>query len=407
MSVFRLENTVQRYDWGSKDAIPAFLGLDNPEGEPWAELWMGAHPKAPSIAVDAATGSRVGLDQRILADPEGMLGPGIAERYERSLPFLFKVLSAARPLSIQAHPNKLKAERGFDAEDRAGTPIDAAERNYRDRNHKPETVVAYTPFDALCGFRTPDKIIEDLKLIAPREWRSLAGRLAERPGKLEMSVFFYSLVSQQSERKARSLGFAGARIVRISRDPGLSAERRLSFRWVSTLLDMFPGDMGALAPLALNLIRLEPGQALDLKAGQPHAYLSGTAFEIMANSDNVLRGGLTTKHVDIPEFISALDFGGGEVCPVSAEPDGEGFLRYPSKAAEYTLRRAALRGTPLRSTMSGSPHIVLCVDGEATLEGAGAALARLKKGESTFISADEPEYRFAGSGELLVASVPL
>jgi mannose-6-phosphate isomerase len=410
MGIYLLENTIQKYDWGSSVAIASFLGRQNPEAEPWAELWMGAHPKAPSVAIDPETGVCVKLDELIASDPERILGSRTDALFNHKLPFLFKILSAAKPLSIQAHPTKLKAEHGFDKEDRAGIPLDAAERNYRDRNHKPETAVAMTHFEGLCGFRPIPEIIEDIRLLSPKDWRQYVGRLEASPGKLEMSVFYYTIVSMGAERKTNTLAFSKARCERIAGDPGIGMRRKQPFGWVLKLMDAYPGDIGALAPLVLNLFRLEPGQGLNLMAGVPHAYLSGTAFEIMANSDNVLRGGLTSKHIDIPELISVLAFNSETYTPIEPEPSGDGFLSYPSGFPDYALARADIRQQIVMRNRAGpaggSPEILLCTDGALELyRGNGSAL-HLHRGDSVFITADEKSCTLAGDGQVFRASVP-
>ncbi|MBN2874044.1 MAG: mannose-6-phosphate isomerase, class I, partial [Spirochaetales bacterium] len=332
MAVYPLENKIQKYAWGSTNFIPSLLGAQNPDAEPWAELWMGAHPKAPSMAINPHTGARVSLDALIAGDTVAMLGSKVAARFGDTLPFLFKVLSAAKPLSIQAHPSKKKAERGFEREEFAGIPVDAPERNYRDPNHKPETVVALTPFQGLCGFRPIQDIVEDIKALSPNSWRSLVGRLADSPGKLELSVFFYSIVSMPADRKTLVLNTAKKRCANALADRAAGEARSHVFSWVLRLMDEYPGDIGALAPISMNLFELKPGEALNLAAGQPHAYLSGNAIEIMANSDNVLRGGLTSKHIDIPELISALSFDSASVTPLAPAADPGGFMRYPTIA---------------------------------------------------------------------------
>ncbi len=410
MSIYLLENTIQKYDWGSTDAIASFLGRQNPEGEPWAELWMGAHPKAPSVAIDPATGARANLDELIASDPARILGGKTDGLFNHKLPFLLKLLSAAKPLSIQAHPNKLKAEHGFDKEDRAGIPLDAAERNYRDRNHKPETVVAMTPFEGMCGFRPIPEIIDDIRLLSPRDWKRYVGRLAAEPGKLEMSVFFYTIVSMGGERKASTLAFSKAKCERIVEDPGIGTQRKKPFAWVLKLMDAYPGDIGALAPLVLNLFHLETGQGLNLMAGVPHAYLSGTAIELMANSDNVLRGGLTSKHIDIPELISVLGFQDEAFKSIEALPSGDGFLAYPSGFPDYALSKADIKKLLTIRSRAGTakdvPAILLCTEGALELKDGRGAVLRLRRGEAVFITADEGTCTLSGDGQIFLASVP-
>ncbi|MFH2115692.1 MAG: mannose-6-phosphate isomerase, class I, partial [Spirochaetota bacterium] len=408
---YPLDNTIQKYPWGDKLLMPGFLGKSNPGNEPWAELWMGAHPKAPSMAL-CPDGSSMGLDKLIEKDPPGMLGIGAVERFAGKLPFLFKVLSAGMPLSIQAHPSKLKAQRGFAKEQEAGIPLDAPERNYRDDNHKPETVVALTRFDGLCGFRPIDEIILNIKLASGARWRNYAGRLAADPGKLELSVLFYNMVSLKGQNKAYVLKATRLRGERIVQEEPPGSSIATIFNWILKLMDEYPGDIGALAPLLLNLFTLEPGQALFLAAGEPHAYLGGLAAEIMANSDNVLRGGLTSKHIDIPELISVLNFDSHPIGILDAKPGPDGFSSYPVRCDDFMISRARPKGSLMVEDRPESPEILLCTDGQLEIsllpgkQSKNGQAVVLKKGESAFIPASETTYQIEGQGELFKAAVP-
>jgi mannose-6-phosphate isomerase len=391
--------------------MPGFLGKANPLNEPWAELWMGAHPKSPSMAL-CPDGTRLGLDKLVEADPQGMIGVSAASRFAGRLPFLFKLLSAGMPLSIQAHPSRLKAQRGYAKEQEAGIPLDAPERNYRDDNHKPETVVALTRFDGICGFRPIDEIISNIKLASGARWRNYAGRLVADPGRLELSVLFYNMVSMKDQDKAKVLYAARMRGERIVKEEPSGSTVAATFRWILKLMDEYPGDIGALAPLLLNLFTLEPGQALFLAAGEPHAYLGGLAAEIMANSDNVLRGGLTSKHIDIPELISVLNFDSHPIDILDAKPSPDGFSSYPVRCEDFMISRARTKGSLVVRDRPEGPEILLCTDGQLEIslppgkhDKAGQA-AVLKKGDSAFIPASETAYVIEGSGELFKAAVP-
>lgn len=386
--------------------MPLLLGMENPTGEPWAELWMGAHPKAPSLAVDPATGSREPLDRLIALDPAGMLGAPTASRFGGSLPFLLKILSASKPLSIQAHPSKLKAEHGFKREEFKGIPIDAPERNYKDPNHKPETVVALTEFEGLCGFRPIDEIVDNVKTLASDQLERLADRMESNPGKLELSVFFYSLISMESHSKTELLRIARDRSEAIVAAEPPSSPVWRTFSWVLKLMDSHPGDVGALAPLVLNLFRLEPGQALNLQTGEAHAYMCGTAVEIMANSDNVLRGGLTSKYMDVPEFISALNFDTVSVQAMEAGAPTDGFRPYRCDIPDYAISKAAIDGELKTSRRAPGPEILLCTEGALRIVGADGSSASLSRGSSVFVTADEGEYSLSGDGTVFRAGVP-
>ncbi len=406
MAILTLENAIQKYDWGSTTSLPEILGSDNPRGEPWAELWMGAHPKAPSLAVDPASGDRMPLDRLIADDPAGTLGTAVAARSGDSLPFLFKVLSAARPLSIQAHPTKRKAEKGFAREELLGIALNAPERNYKDPNHKPETVVALSRFQGLCGFRPVDDIVANVRLLVPDEWERFAGRLATDRSRLELSVFFHTFISLSEERKRSRLAYAKARCANIVEREPPSSKTAYLFSWILRLMDAYPGDIGALAPVALNLFELEPWQALDLAAGVPHAYLEGTALEIMANSDNVLRGGLTSKHMDIPEFISSLTFDTGDIRVVEPRPSADGFREYPPCVGDYRLSWADVDGRLAVGPRAAVPEILFCAEGSLELARPGGASIRLGRGCSAFVTAGERAYELSGKGRVVRADVP-
>jgi mannose-6-phosphate isomerase len=412
MAIYPLDNTIQKYPWGDKALMPGFMGRSNPDKDPWAELWMGAHPKAPSIAL-CPDGSRLGLDRLVESDPMGMLGRNAVQCFAGKLPFLFKVLSAGMPLSIQAHPSKLKAQRGFAKEQEAGIPLDAPERNYRDANHKPETVVALTRFSGICGFRPIDEIISNIKLASGARWHNYAGRLAADPGRLELSVLFYNMVSLKEQNKATVLNAARLRGERIVQEEAPGSAIAATFGWILKLMDEYPGDIGALAPLLLNLFTLEPGQALFLAAGEPHAYLGGLAAEIMANSDNVLRGGLTSKHIDIPELISVLNFDSHPIDILKATPGPDGFSSYPVRCDDFMISRVRPKGRLVVEDRPERPEILLCTDGQMEIglppgkkEQPRQAVV-LKKGESLFVPASETNYRIEGSGELFRATVPI
>jgi len=407
MALYQLENTVQKYDWGSTVELPRLLGKDNPSDEPWAELWMGAHPKAPSIAIDISTGARTPLDRLIAEAPSTILGESVARRFGGTLPFLFKILSAEKPLSIQSHPSKRKAEHGFAREEFAGIPIDAPERNYKDPNHKPETVVALTRFEGLRGFRPIAEIVQNVKTLAPDDWRRFVEQLERDPGKLELSVFFYSVISIADDEKNKLLAYSHARCERILATESRDGRSGKAFAWVLKLMEAYPGDIGALAPLVLNLFELQPGQALNLPAGQAHAYLHGTAAEIMANSDNVLRGGLTRKYMDVPEFISSLSFDSVAIEPQKAVAQTNGFGEYRCDVQDYSIAVAVIKGQIDMGTRDAVPEILLCTEGSLELEAAGGKRISLPKGASAFVTADEKGYTISGDGTMFRASVPL
>lgn len=395
----RLKNPVQTYAWGSTTAIPSLLGRENPDNAPWAELWMGAHPKAPSML--ETDGGWASLQAVIQESPDAILGRRIAQTFGGRLPFLFKVLAAAAPLSIQAHPNKVQAEKGFEAENRLGIPLDAPNRNYRDDNHKPECICAIEPFLALCGFRRIPDILKQMGALDVWELKTLLEKLTRQPDKGGLKVFYHELMSMPPEARSRLV----AKAVEGSKN---LLDKNPAFEWVVHLDAAYPGDIGALSPLLLNLVQLEPGQALFLPAGELHAYLEGVGIELMANSDNVLRGGLTPKHVDVAELMAILNFEERDIqilrpCRVS---DVESI--YPTPATEFDLSRICLTDPDKSSFFKNDGlQILLCIGGEATLAGPHQEdVFRIEKGDSVLVPAGVDSYRILGRAEFFMASTP-
>jgi len=300
MQIAKLKNSIQEYAWGSYTAIPELLGEPSPAETPQAELWMGAHHKAPSEVI---VGKRkIALPELIKEDPAAILGIKTAEKFNGSLPFLFKVLAMAEPLSIQAHPNLAQAIEGFAREKEQNIPIDGFKRNYRDANHKPEILCALTTCWALKGFRPIEQIVS---IMAPLNITGIAPHveaLDRNPNEQGLRRFFASLLTLDPESKRMAVTEV---LVHIHHNTGVTEADCGSCRhWINKLNERYPGDIGVLSPLFLNLVEVKPGEALFLRAGQLHAYLQGVGIELMANSDNVLRGGLTPKHIDVAELLS-------------------------------------------------------------------------------------------------------
>jgi mannose-6-phosphate isomerase len=359
--VFRLANPVQRYAWGSQEAIPRLLGVE-PDGTPWAEMWMGAHPSAPSRLENGVT-----LGEHIAADPERMLGVDVARRFGAELPFLFKVLAAAEPLSLQAHPSAAQARAGFDAEEAAGVPRDAAHRNYKDPRHKPELLCALEPFEALCGFRPVADTIALFDALRSDAVASMQQRLRAQPHADGLREVFTELMRMSPDPRVALVRDVVEAARRVVDGPFAHA-----CAWAVRLHDKYPGDAGVVASLLLNCVTLAPGDAIFLPAGNLHAYLHGVGVELMANSDNVLRGGLTPKHVDLDALLSVLDFTPLPFAPLRPSDDGV----YATPAEEFQLSRVR---APYEGNASG-PEILLVVDGRARTD----ALV-LERGASVFV----------------------
>ncbi|HTJ84699.1 MAG TPA: mannose-6-phosphate isomerase, class I [Polyangiaceae bacterium] len=363
----KLKNPVQRYAWGSPTAIPRMFGL--PEtGEPHAEMWLGAHPSAPSKV--KRDGHSLGLDALIASKPETHLGSTSFYRFGAQLPFLLKVLAAAEPLSLQAHPDKERARRGFAHEEAAGVPADAHHRRYRDANHKPELILALTEFHALSGFRRVDESVALLRALG------LDTSVLESRG---LATYFEMMMTSPREEQD-ALARRALEACRGRAPAGFEGV----CEWGARIGEKYTGDIGIVGALLLNYVVLSPGQALYLPAGNLHAYLLGTGVEIMASSDNVLRGGLTPKHVDVEELVACLDFRDGPV-PI-LEPEGDVAI-YETPAEDFELSRLRPRGARLTLDHTG-PEIVLVLEGELSLE-TDHDRRTLGAGESVFIGADE------------------
>ena len=400
MPIYRLENVIQHYAWGSTQAIAGLIGVPNPTHEPQAELWMGTHHKGPSMVVDGQ--HREPLQELVDRQPAGILNRYVAERFDNSLPFLFKVLSAARPLSIQAHPNKREAIEGFLRENRDHKALDAPNRNYRDDNHKPEIICALTPFWGLNGFRTAASAAQLLAPVCPRQLDDALGMLRDQ-GEPGLRVFFESMMTLPAGDRSAALHEVIDKARKV-------AQRSPAYQWMIDLARVYPEDMGILSPVLLNLICLQPGQAMYLPAGQLHAYLEGTGIELMANSDNVLRGGLTPKHVDVPELLRVVRFVESPVAVIEPVPVGPGEAGYPCPAEEFALTVLhACEGKPYESSDRRSVEVLLCTSGDGRIDETGSAHKGLsvKKGDSFLVPANLDGYVLRGDLVVFKASVPL
>ena len=398
-TIARMKNPIMEYAWGSKNAIPDLLGIPNPEQKPMAEMWMGAHPKASSaIWVD---GKWVSLEEVIRSSPDTILGRHVALQFKNHLPFLFKVLAAEEPLSIQVHPDLEQAKEGYKRETESGIPLDAPERNYRDPNHKPEIICALDDFDALKGFRKIDEMIKLLEKVSSRSLDGLIELLVREPDERGLKRFFEALMGIEKQEMARISATAAQRAVDF-------AENDPAYGWVVLLEKAHPGDPGVLAPLFLNLVRLYPGEALFLPAGELHAYLKGVGIELMANSDNVIRAGLTRKHVDVPELIKIARFTMGNPQILPAVRVSVGMEEYASPCEEFVLSRIVLEEEKTCELNSREGvEILLCTEGEGEIEnGGGDQRVHFSKGMSFLVSAPVKDYRISGWGTLFRASVP-
>ena len=393
MDIFLLKNTIQNYDWGCHDSLTEIFGLKNPERLPIAELWMGAHPKSPSTIVE--DGREVSLNTMLENEPEHIGFKSISQ-FGEQLPFLFKVLSAKNPLSIQVHPNKRQAEEGFRYEEEVGVPLDAFNRNYRDNNHKPELVYALTEFKAMNGFRDTDDIV-NLFTLANIDLLQNPLHLLQKESErgLERFYTFLMLLPKSQKQKLVDKAFIFSQ---TTENP--------AWKEVKSLHEYYPGDIGVLSPLLLNVINLHPGEAMYLSAGTLHAYMKGTALEIMASSDNVLRGGLTSKHVDIQELLKIIDFKTTPASNLLIESCSAGInydkFNTPVNDFSFSIINAV---EETQYYKVDAAEILFCIEGEILISSSYCGAIKLTPGESCFVSAKTSCFKVQGGGRLARATV--
>jgi mannose-6-phosphate isomerase len=385
--LFKLRGVVQHYDWGGFDFIPKLLGHSHPSTAPCAELWMGSHANGPSL-VQTETGW-ASLPELIAHGPRGILGEAVAARFNDRLPYLLKVLDARKMLSIQAHPTLGQAAAGFAAEEQAKLAIHAPTRNYKDRNHKPEVHVALTDFWMLHGFRPLEEIASTLETLVElhplmpdfrSRLQSAGNDVAMRMNLLRALYEIVMTLPQVAvDRMLNSL------VRRLKSQP--TADKDHPDFWAARAAREFPlpdehRDRGIISIYLLNLVHLKPGEATYQPAGTLHAYLEGVNVELMANSDNVLRGGLTPKHVDVPELLRILRFSDGPAEIIPGRKISVGEIVYPTRAAEFELSRIELTNRQsYQSRKRMGPDILVVVNGQATAHTRNQSLS-LKAGES-------------------------
>ncbi|GLY01171.1 mannose-6-phosphate isomerase, class I [Actinoplanes sp. NBRC 101535] len=388
MTVYPLTGVIRDYAWGSRTAIAELQGRPTPTEGPEAELWLGAHPADPSTVPVGDT--PVELTKLIADDPHGQLGADVEERFGPRLPYLMKVLAAGAPLSLQAHPALDYAREAYARQE--ADP--ALPRNYTDANHKPEMLVALTPFEALCGFRPPSAsaaVIGGLGLprLAPVVSALETGDLA---GAVRLLLSWP----------------AGDRDALI--EDVVAAARRQSgdsYRLAIDLAAHYPGDPGVLVALLLNLVRLAPGEAIWMPAGNLHAYLNGLGVELMAASDNVLRGGLTPKRVDVDELLKVLRFEVLDDPLLHGVTEAPGVTAWQVPVPDFAMRRVELTGDrpPVRLTGAG-PRIVLGAAGEVQVGEDHGVPVTVGAGDAAYAPANAGPITVAGVGVVFVASVP-
>lgn len=382
-----ISNTARDYAWGSLNLIPDYFGTEA-TGKPMAEVWFGTHEGSPTR----------------VADTDGTL---LDLRGGEPLPFLLKILAAGQPLSIQAHPNKQQALEGFERENAAGLNLSDPKRNYKDSHHKPEMIVALTPFTALVGFRERVDIVVSFQRLAMQaqqlELHELEDALANwivtlRAGGVE------ELLGQLLNANG-DLNLVTAQLAQLAQVSGaVDNIESANLALAPQLQDLYPGDPGVVVAQLLNVVELQPNQAAELGAGNLHAYISGLGVEIMANSDNVLRGGLTPKNVNVTELLKVVDFDASSKLAFEAVKMAEGLYRYPSVAEDYLLYRVEVSGSHLLADIElQEAAIVLCTAGEVAIGDSKGQREVLRKGQAAYL-ADARFCSFTGTGTAFIAT---
>lgn len=391
--IFKLKGKVQNYAWGGYEYIPALLGFKNEDQKPCAEYWMGAHPSASSEIMNGS--ENLSLYQLIQSSPDTYITQKVYQRFGE-LPYLFKILDVKDMLSIQVHPSKAEAAKGFDAEEAAGVSINAANRNYKDRNHKPEVMVALSEFWLLHGFKQAtelERVLEDvpefnilIPLFKKRDYKALYQFVMEMD-QLSIDSMLNNLVRNEIRKKERG--------DLTKADPGW---------WVSKL---FEGkseikniDRGIFSIYFFNIVKVEKGEAVFQGAGVPHAYLEGQNVELMANSDNVLRGGLTPKHIDVPELLKHTLFDGVKPNIMKGNHLGLYEKNYPCPVPDFGINRIELNSGDKYGSVSSSLEIIIGIEGGCIISNAAQNLV-IKKGESIVIL-PETDYKIVSSGRCLL-----
>ncbi len=383
-----MDNVIQHYDWGSRTALHELFGFSNMEQQPQAEVWMGTHPNGCSLV--SAMHNAIPLSELIKQHPSAILSKNTAATHG-DLPFLFKILAADQALSIQVHPNKLDAEKGFACEEKQGVPRNAFNRNYKDANHKPELIYALTDYQAMNGFRVFDEIIAEFRQCDIPELRKELAQFENQPNPQGLSAFFVALLTLTTERKLKSLGHLIAYADRHRKRP--------IYQLILTLTQQYPNDVGLFAPLLLNVITLKPGEAMFLDARTPHAYIRGTGLEIMANSDNVLRAGLTPKHIDVSELIKCTDFKPKPLHLLRTQPQRVGCeLQFSVPVDDFKF--SVYQAPKAHQVTLTSAEIVMPIDDTLTVFSDEGERLVLDKGQSVFVPAYLGRYTMTSFGRV-------
>lgn len=383
-----MDNKIQNYDWGSRTAIQDLFGFANEAQQPQAEVWMGTHPNGCSIVKQGST--NVSLSELIKQDPPAFLSQSTSKAFG-DLPFLFKILAADKALSIQVHPNKQDAELGYAKEQELGVPLSAFNRNYKDANHKPELVYALTEYQAMNGFRPFDEIITEFRLCDIPEVNGYLEQFERNPNQDGLCHFFVEILSMKEARKLNAvdhlLSYAAMK------------QARPVYALILDLAEQYPNDVGLFAPLLLNVITLKPGEAMFLCARTPHAYIKGTGLEIMANSDNVLRAGLTPKHMDVEELVKCTDFIPKPINTLLTQAEINGSEHhFPVSVQDFQF--SVFQAPKEQRVEMTSAEILMPIDADVALLAQSGETLVLGKGQSAFIPAYVGNYTISCEGRV-------
>lgn len=393
----RITGAQKDYHWGSRDAICEFLGVPA-SASPLAEVWFGTHPSGPAQLPDGRS-----LDEVVDADPASALGADIVSAFGPRLPFLVKLIAPASPVSLQVHPSLEQAQVGFADEEARGVPRDAPHRTYPDANHKPEMLFALTTCEAVAGFRAPRRAIELLASLEVPLARTLhADLVADASAEGVRTAFTRLLDPEQrpdADQVAAVVDACAARLA-AHRSPSVRTDRI-----VAILAEAYPGDPGAVASLLMNPVTLRAGEALFVPAGGVHSYLSGLAIEVLANSDNVLRAGLTSKYVDAAGVLETVDWVAAPPVRLGPERVADDIDVFYAPVDDFQLSVATVDHERQPLFPGRGPRVAIVIDGEVQLT-CPRGTVRLRRGEAVFVTADDGEVTLSGSGTVAQASVP-
>lgn len=389
ISFYLMKNEIKNYEWGSVTSIQDLFEIDNSEAKPQAEIWMGSHENGSSfIKTDNKEQS---LREFIKTNPKEILGERTSEIFNEQLPYLFKVLAAQKALSIQVHPSKKSAEQGYHKEELKGIKLNDYYRNYKDPNHKPELVYALTDFESLNGFISYLDVLKNFQALQFEEFEQYLSGFSQNLNEDGFKEFISNLLNLEDSSK-RSVC---KKLVELAKSPSKSNDKK--FQLIKLFSENFSNDIGLFAPLFLNVVKLKPGEAMFLEAGRPHAYLLGTALEIMANSDNVLRAGLTPKNIDVGELVDNTTFVPTLVDKLRVKPNKNSCEeKFEVPVNDFKFSIFTKPKSKLVST--NSAEIIFAVDKACTLIDEKGFSISFEKGESVFIPAFVKQYNIVSDG---------